>query len=88
MVTHKDLNVQIPWKCIKSNVNVDSWEIRGTMNKLFGTIFYSGGGVYISAHLFNKRVDKHIKINKPFNYQDYIPEWENCMDQLLATIFK
>lgn len=91
--THKDLLVDshyqaegIPGWCFRGTSH---YSIFGTNNKEFGHISYYGGKVIIYARLFNKKISIYAPLKSAtFNFKDYIPEWEQLMDDLLKTIFK
>ncbi len=90
--THKDLIIIKTWfKEPYSNTYNEIWHLYGEGLKLLGEIrCHNQNSVYLRAKLFNKEKDAcFIPLKSPvFNYLDYIPEWEKCMDDLLATIFK
>lgn len=86
----KDLKL-VKWRKLKCFY--ESWDLVGVNGLTLGHINWFGekqDEVSICARISNKMgpyVEVPLK-NGVFNYQDYIPEWESCMDSLLATIFK
>ena len=94
--THKDLNQNV-W--LQEGIQ-DRYRLYSNNNKpllinrgkvKLGQIWYfpTSGTVYIGCHisgLNGKSVQVPVRL--PFNYIDYIPEWEKLMDELLKTIFK
>lgn len=91
--THKDLIIK-GWVEQNSYGN-DLWSIKGPRNILLGGIFrlnyHNPNEVHVAARLSNISGTKQTVvplIGTTFNYQDYIPEWEQLMDELLKTLFK